>query len=164
MNGQKCWITNGGFADIYTVFAKVDGDKFTGFIIERDSKDLRKDLKTQNGYQRLLHRAIIFQDCKVPVENVLGEIGKGHIIAFNILNIGRLKLCAAAIGGAKRAATTTIVYANTRNNSNNPLLILARLRITGRDCNRLWVCESSLYVQQNGLTIKNTIAGGGKTF
>src|SRR5215204_3654791 len=115
LNGQKCWITNGGFADIYTVFAKVDGDKFTGFIVERGFEGFTQGPEEHKmGIKGSSTVQLYFQDCKVPVENVLGEIGKGHKIAFNILNIGRLKLCAAALGGAKRAITTSVEYAITR--------------------------------------------------
>jgi len=115
LNGQKCWITNGGFADVYTVFAKIDGDKFTAFIVEREFEGFTRGPEEHKmGIKGSSTVQLYFQDCKVPVENVLGEIGKGHIIAFNILNIGRLKLAAAAIGGAKLALTETIQYAKTR--------------------------------------------------
>ena len=115
LNGQKCWITNGGFADVYTIFAKVDGDKFTAFIIERESEGFTRGPEEHKlGIKGSSTVQLYFQDCKVPVENVLGEIGRGHIIAFNILNIGRLKLAAAAIGGAKLALSDSIVYAKTR--------------------------------------------------
>jgi alkylation response protein AidB-like acyl-CoA dehydrogenase len=115
LNGQKCWITNGGFADVYTVFAKVDGDKFTAFIVEREYEGFTRGPEEHKmGIKGSSTVQLYFQDCKVPAENVLGEIGKGHIIAFNILNIGRLKLAAAAIGGAKLALTNCIQYANTR--------------------------------------------------
>src|ERR1700741_1120656 len=122
LNGQKCWITNGGFAQVYTVFAKVDGDKFTGFIIERGTEGFTQGPEEHKmGIKVSSTVQLYFQDCKVPVENLVGEIGKGHIIAFNILNIGRLKLCAAAVGGAKRAATTTIQYAKTREQFKTPI-------------------------------------------
>ncbi|MEO7961133.1 MAG: acyl-CoA dehydrogenase family protein [Ginsengibacter sp.] len=115
LNGQKCWITNGGFADIYTVFAKIDGDKFTAFIVERGFEGFSVGPEEHKmGIKGSSTVQLYFQDCKVPVENVLGEIGKGHIIAFNILNIGRLKLGAAAIGGAKMNLSDSIQYANTR--------------------------------------------------
>ena len=115
LNGQKCWITNGGFADVYTVFAKIDGDKFTGFIVERGFEGFSQGPEEHKmGIKGSSTVQLYFQDCKVPVENVLGDIGKGHKIAFNILNIGRLKLCAAALGGAKMAATTSVEYAITR--------------------------------------------------
>src|SRR5215216_6791626 len=112
LNGQKCWITNGGFADIYTVFAKVDGDKFTGFIVERGFEGFTQGAEEHKmGIKGSSTVQLYFQDCKVPLGNVLGEIGKGHVIAFNILNIGRLKLCAAALGGARRAGNTSLQYA-----------------------------------------------------
>jgi len=147
MNGQKCWITNGGSADIYTVFAKVDGDKFTGFIIERGFEGFTQGPEEHKmGIKGSSTVQLYFQDCKVPVENVLGEIGKGHVIAFNILNIGRLKLCAAAIGGAKRAATTSIVYANTREQFKQPIANFGAIKDKlGEIAIKLWVCESALY-------------------
>ena len=115
LNGQKCWITNGGFADVYTVFAKIDGDKFSTFIVERGFEGFTQGQEEHKmGIKGSSTVQLYFQDCKVPVENLLGEIGKGHIIAFNILYIGRLKLCAAALGGSKGALTNTIVYAKTR--------------------------------------------------
>ncbi len=115
LNGQKCWITNGGFADIFTVFAKIDGEKFTTFIIEKGMEGFTQGPEEHKmGIKGSSTVQLYFQDCKVPVENVLGEIGKGHIIAFNILNIGRLKLGSAAIGGAKMALSNSIQYANTR--------------------------------------------------
>src|SRR4026208_2462663 len=111
LNGQKCWITNGGFAEVYTVFAKIDGDKFSAFIVERGMEGFTQGPEEHKmGIKGSSTVQLYFQDCKVPVENVLGEIGKGHIIAFNILNIGRLKLGAAAIGGAKLALKTSIEY------------------------------------------------------
>jgi alkylation response protein AidB-like acyl-CoA dehydrogenase len=115
LNGQKCWITNGGFADVYNVFAKIDGDKFTGFIVERGFEGFTQGPEEHKmGIKGSSTVQLYFQDCKVPVENVLGEIGKGHKIAFNILNIGRLKLCAATTGGAKLAINESVEYAITR--------------------------------------------------
>src|SRR5665213_2126838 len=115
LNGQKCWITNGGFADIYTVFAKIDGDKFTAFIVERGFEGFTQGPEEHKmGIKGSSTVQLYFQDCKVPVENVLGEIGRGHIIAFNILNIGRLKFAAATTGGAKLALDNSIEYAKTR--------------------------------------------------
>src|SRR4028118_875780 len=115
LNGQKCWITNGGFADVYTVFAKIDGDKFTAFIVERGYEGFTQGPEEHKmGIKGSSTVQLYFQDCKVPIENLLGEAGKGHKIAFNILNIGRLKLCAAALGGAKLALTTSIQYAIAR--------------------------------------------------
>jgi len=122
LNGQKIWITNGGFADVYTVFAKVDGDKFTAFIVERDFEGFTRGPEEHKmGIKGSSTVQLYFQDCKVPVENVLGEIGRGHIIAFNILNIGRLKLAAAAMGGAKLALSNSIEYAKTREQFKTPI-------------------------------------------
>jgi alkylation response protein AidB-like acyl-CoA dehydrogenase len=147
MNGQKCWITNGGFADIYCVFAKIDGDKFTCFIIERDFEGFTQGPEEHKmGIKGSSTVQLYFQDCKVPVENVLGEIGRGHIIAFNILNIGRLKLCAAALGGAKRATSTTIQYANTREQFKTPIANFGAIKNKLAEMTiRMWVCESALY-------------------
>lgn len=147
LNGQKCWITNGGFADIYTVFAKVDGDKFTGFIVERGFEGFTQGPEEHKmGIKGSSTVQLYFQDCKVPVENVLGEIGKGHIIAFNILNIGRLKLCAAAIGGGKRAITTSIQYANTREQFKQPIANFGAIQHKLAEMAiRAWVAESALY-------------------
>src|SRR5688572_2964516 len=115
LNGQKCWITNGGFADVFTVFAKVDGEKFSAFIVENGFEGFTQGPEEHKmGIKGSSTMQLYFQDCKVPVENLLGEIGKGHKIAFNILNIGRLKLCAATLGGAKYAIADSIQYAITR--------------------------------------------------
>ncbi|MFY7899388.1 MAG: acyl-CoA dehydrogenase family protein [Chitinophagaceae bacterium] len=147
LNGQKCWITNGGFADVFTVFAKIDGDKFTGFIVERGFEGFTQGPEEHKmGIKGSSTVQLYFQDCKVPVENVLGEIGKGHVIAFNILNIGRLKLDAATLGGAKRAATTSVQYANTREQFKLPISKFGAIKHKLAEmCIRLWVCESALY-------------------
>ncbi|MBL0152446.1 MAG: acyl-CoA dehydrogenase family protein [Chitinophagaceae bacterium] len=122
LNGQKCWITNGGFAQVYTVFAKVDGDKFTAFIVERGTEGFTQGPEEKKmGIKGSSTVQLYFQDCKVPVENLLGEVGKGHKIAFNILNIGRLKLSAAATGGARRAMSDSVEYARTREQFKQPI-------------------------------------------
>jgi alkylation response protein AidB-like acyl-CoA dehydrogenase len=147
LNGQKCWITNGGFADVYTVFAKIDGDKFSAFIIERGFEGFTQGPEEHKmGIKGSSTVQLYFQDCKVPAENLLGEIGKGHIIAFNILNIGRLKLCAAALGGAKRATTTTIQYANTREQFKTAIANFGAIKNKLAEMAiKMWVCESALY-------------------
>ncbi|HVG17582.1 MAG TPA: acyl-CoA dehydrogenase family protein, partial [Blastocatellia bacterium] len=115
LNGQKMWITNAGFADVFTVFAKVDGEKFTAFIVERDFPGVSVAPEEHKmGLQGSSTCAVNLEDARVPVENVLGEIGKGHRIAFNILNIGRLKLGVAGITGSKRLTTTATDYAKQR--------------------------------------------------
>jgi hypothetical protein len=147
LNGQKCWITNGGFADIFTVFAKVDGEKFTAFIIEKNFEGFTRGPEEHKmGIKGSSTVQLYFQDCKVPVENLLGEIGKGHIIAFNILNIGRLKLCAAALGGAKRTAGIAIEYANTREQFKTMISHFGAIKnkIAAMGI-YMWVVESALY-------------------
>lgn len=147
LNGQKCWITNGGFADVYTVFAKIDGDKFTAFIVERGFEGFSQGPEEHKmGIKGSSTVQLYFQDCRVPVENVLGEIGRGHIIAFNILNIGRLKLCAAALGGAKRAASISIQYAKTREQFKTSIANFGAIKHKLAEMAiRIWVTESALY-------------------
>ena len=147
LNGQKCWITNGGFADIYTVFAKIDGEQFTAFIVERGMEGFTLGPEEHKmGIKGSSTVQLYFQDCKVPVENVLGEIGRGHIIAFNILNIGRLKLGAATIGGARRALSTTLQYAKTREQFKLPIVKFGAIRHKLAEAAlRLWVGEAALY-------------------
>jgi alkylation response protein AidB-like acyl-CoA dehydrogenase len=147
LNGQKCWITNGGFADIYTVFAKVDGDKFTGFIVERGFEGFTQGPEEHKmGIKGSSTVQLYFQDCKVPVENVLGEIGKGHKIAFNILNIGRLKLCAATLGGAKRATSSSVEYAITREQFKTSIANFGAIKHKLAEMAiQTFSCESALY-------------------
>jgi alkylation response protein AidB-like acyl-CoA dehydrogenase len=167
LNGQKCWITNGGFADIYTVFAKVDGDKFTAFIVERGFEGFTQGPEEHKmGIKGSSTVQLYFQDCKVPVENVLGTIGKGHVIAFNILNIGRLKLCAAALGGAKRAATSTIQYAITREQFKTSISNFGAIKHKiGEMAVQLWVAESALYRTANWIDdMERQMVESGKSF
>ena len=115
LNGEKMWITNAGFADLFTVFAKVDGEKFTAFLVERNFPGFSVGAEEHKmGIRGSSTCPIILNDCKVPVENVLGEIGRGHIIAFNILNIGRFKLGAMCVGGARESLNNAIGYAKQR--------------------------------------------------
>jgi alkylation response protein AidB-like acyl-CoA dehydrogenase len=115
LNGQKMWITNGGYADLYTIFAKVDGEKFTAFLVERAYPGVQPGAEEKKmGIRGSSTTAIYLDNVKVPVENVLGEIGRGHIIAFNILNLGRLKLGPFAIGGCKDVIAVSAKYAKER--------------------------------------------------
>jgi alkylation response protein AidB-like acyl-CoA dehydrogenase len=115
LSGQKMWITNGGSADFFTIFAKVDGEKFTAFLVERKFPGLSSGAEEKKmGIKGSSTTAIYLDNVPVPVENVLGEIGRGHIIAFNILNIGRLKLGAFACGGAKEILRVSLKYAQER--------------------------------------------------
>jgi alkylation response protein AidB-like acyl-CoA dehydrogenase len=147
LNGQKIWITNGGFADVYTVFAKVDGEKFTAFIVERGFEGFTQGPEEHKmGIKGSSTVQLYFQDCKVPAENVLGEIGKGHKIAFNILNIGRLKLCAAALGGAKYAVSDSIEYAKTREQFKQPIANFGAIQFKLAEMAiRTFACETALY-------------------
>ena len=115
LNGEKMWITNAHFADLFTIFAKVDGEKFTAFLVEKDFPGFSVGAEEKKmGIRGSSTAPLILNDCKVPVENVLGEIGKGHIIAFNILNVGRFKLGAGCVGGARTSLQNAIAYAKER--------------------------------------------------
>ena len=115
LNGEKMWITNASFADLFTVFAKVDGEKFTAFLIERDFPGFAVGAEEHKmGIRGSSTCPLILTDCKVPVENVLGEIGKGHHIAFNVLNVGRFKLGAGSVGSARYCLQSSIAYAKQR--------------------------------------------------
>jgi alkylation response protein AidB-like acyl-CoA dehydrogenase len=115
LNGEKMWITNAGFADLFTVFAKVDGEKFTAFLVEKNFPGFSIGAEEHKmGIRGSSTCPLILNDCKVPVENVLGDIGKGHVIAFNILNVGRFKLGAMCVGGARVSLENAIAYAKQR--------------------------------------------------
>jgi alkylation response protein AidB-like acyl-CoA dehydrogenase len=115
LNGEKMWITNAGFADLFTVFAKIDGEKFSAFLVERTFPGFSVGAEEHKmGIRGSSTCPIILNDCKVPVENLLGEIGKGHVIAFNILNIGRFKLGAMCVGGARVSVESAVAYAKQR--------------------------------------------------
>jgi len=115
LNGEKMWITNAGFADLFTVFAKLDGEKFTAFLVERTFPGFSIGAEEHKmGIRGSSTCPVILNDCQVPIENVLGEIGKGHVIAFNILNVGRFKLGAMCVGGARTSLNNAIAYAKQR--------------------------------------------------
>jgi alkylation response protein AidB-like acyl-CoA dehydrogenase len=115
LNGEKMWITNAGFADLFTVFAKVGGEKFSAFLVEKSFPGFSIGAEEHKmGIRGSSTCPIILNDCKVPVENLLGEIGKGHVIAFNILNVGRFKLGAMSVGGARVSLESAIAYAKQR--------------------------------------------------
>jgi alkylation response protein AidB-like acyl-CoA dehydrogenase len=115
LNGQKMWITNGGFADIYIVFAKIDGEKFTAFIVERTFPGFKPGNEEHKmGIHGSSTTPIFLENCKVPKENLLHEIGRGHIVAFNILNAGRFTLGASAVGGSKHVLMTSAKYCKER--------------------------------------------------
>jgi alkylation response protein AidB-like acyl-CoA dehydrogenase len=115
LNGQKMWITNGGFADVYIVFAKIDGEKFTAFIVERTFPGFKPGNEEHKmGIHGSSTTPIFLENCKVPKENLLHEIGRGHIVAFNILNAGRFTLGASCVGGSKHVLMTSSKYAKER--------------------------------------------------
>lgn len=122
LNGEKQWITNAGFADVFVVFAKIDGEHFSAFIVERafDGVSVGPEEK-KLGIKSSSTRTLILEDAMVPVENLLGEVGKGHVIAFNILNIGRYKLAIGAVGASKRAIELAITYGNQRQQFKTPI-------------------------------------------
>jgi len=116
LNGEKHWITNCGIAGVYTVFAKIDGEKFSAFVVERNTPGLTVGAEEHKlGIHGSSTCPLLLVDCKIPKSNLLGEIGKGHHIAFNVLNVGRLKLGVACIGGARHALGEMIRYAKQRN-------------------------------------------------
>ena len=167
LNGQKCWITNGGFADVYTVFAKIDGDKFSAFIVERGFEGFSVGPEEHKmGIKGSSTVQLYFQDCKVPVENLLGEPGKGHIIAFNILNIGRLKLGSAAIGGAKLHLSETIEYAKTREQFKTPIANFGAIKHKLAEMAiKIYADESALYRTAKWIDEKEAeLTGLGKPF
>jgi hypothetical protein len=147
LNGQKIWITNGGFADLFTVFAQVDGKQFTGFLIPADSEGVTRGVEEKKmGIKGSSTRAIFFQNVKVPTNMVLGEIGKGHKIAFNILNIGRIKLAGAAVGGCKQLCSASIKYAAERHQFGQPIASFGAIQYKlAQQALLTWVLESATY-------------------
>ncbi len=165
LNGQKIWITNAGFADVFTVFAKVDGDKFTAFIVDRNTPGLTiGEEEHKMGIKGSSTRPLFFEDCKVPAGQLLGEVGRGHIIAFNILNIGRLKLCAAALGGAKQALAGTIRYAKNREQFKTSIANFGAIQHKlGEMIIRTFAAESVLYRTSGWIdSMEQQLTSGGK--
>jgi alkylation response protein AidB-like acyl-CoA dehydrogenase len=146
LKGEKMWITNGGFADVFTVFAKVDGDKFTGFIVERQEGLVSGAEEHKMGIKGSSTTALVLDDVKTPVENLLGEVGKGHKIAFNILNIGRFKLGAMCCGGMKLMTSESVRYANERHQFGKPISSFGAIKLKLAEmATRAWVGEAMTY-------------------
>ena len=147
LNGEKMFITNAGFADVFTVFAKVDGEKFSAFILEKGMQGLSTGAEEKKlGIKGSSTRTLIMQDVKVPVENLLGEIGKGHEIAFNILNVGRFKLGASVIGGAEDAILDAVKYAKERKQFDRPIAEFGLIRQKiGEAAARIFAAQSMVY-------------------
>jgi alkylation response protein AidB-like acyl-CoA dehydrogenase len=147
LNGEKMWITNAGFADLFTVFAKVDGEKFSAFLVEKTFPGFSVGAEEHKmGIRGSSTCPIILNDCKVPVENLLGDVGKGHLIAFNILNIGRFKLGAMCVGGGRVSLENAIAYAKQRKAFNKVIADfgLVREKIANM-ASLLYVGESLVY-------------------
>jgi butyryl-CoA dehydrogenase len=147
LNGEKMWITNAGFADLFTVFAKVDGDKFSAFLIERTTPGLTIGKEEHKlGIRGSSTCPLILADCRIPAANLLGEVGKGHHIAFNILNVGRFKLGAACVGGARLAIEESIRYARERVAVGKPIASFGLIqRKIARSVVHLFAAESMAY-------------------
>ena len=146
LNGEKMWITNGGFADLFVIFAKVDGEAFTAFLVERAWGVKSGKEEHKMGLHGSSTTALIFQDVKVPAENVLGEVGKGHKVAFNVLNFARFKLGAMCSGGASAAISESAKYAATRRQFNTPIANFGAIKHKlGEMVVRTYAVESLLY-------------------
>ena len=146
LNGEKMWITNGGFADIFVVFAKVDGDKFTAFIVERQPGLTSGAEEHKMGIKGSSTTALVLSDVRTPVENLLGEVGKGHKIAFNVLNIGRFKLGAMCVGGMKLMVHESVRYANERHQFGKSISSFGAIKAKlAEQAIRTWVGESVIY-------------------
>jgi alkylation response protein AidB-like acyl-CoA dehydrogenase len=156
LNGEKMWLTNAGFADVYITFAKVDGQHFTAFIIDKGSPGVSLGAEEKKtGIKGSSTRPLILQDARIPKENLLGEIGKGHKIAFNILNIGRFKLGAGVTGGAKLAIRSVIDYGKSRMAFGQPITTFGLVREKiAQMCLLAWVSEAVVY-RTAGMIDKN---------
>ena len=147
LNGEKHWITNCGIAGLYTVFAKIDGEKFSAFLVERETPGLSVGAEEHKlGIRGSSTCPLVLDDCKVPRENLLGEAGKGHHIAFNVLNVGRFKLGVACVGGARNALGHMIRYAKERHAFGKPIAELGLIqRKISASATRLYAAESMAY-------------------
>jgi alkylation response protein AidB-like acyl-CoA dehydrogenase len=147
LNGEKMWITNGGFADVLTVFAKVDGEKFSGFILEKGDPGVSHGNEEHKlGQRGSSTTPILMQDARIPKDRLLGEIGKGHLIAFNVLNFGRIKMGAGAVGGAKRVLAQAAKYAAERHQFSRPIASFGAIKYKLAEMvSRIYACESAVY-------------------
>lgn len=167
LNGQKMWISNAGFADLFIVFAKIDGEKFTGFIVDRNTPGLTLgEEEDKLGIKGSSTRQVFFENAAVPAENVLGEIGKGHLIAFNVLNIGRYKLGASCLGGSKNVATVSVRYANERQQFGKSISSFGAIKEKlAEQAIRIYALDSAVYrvagLMENHI---NALASGGSTY
>ena len=165
LNGQKMWITNGGFSDVFTVFAKIDGDEnLSAFIVEKSFGGITLNPEEHKmGIKGSSTRQVFFNDCKVPVENLLSDRQNGFKIAVNILNLGRIKLAAAALGGAKLACDKSVQYANERQQFGRPIAKYGAIRYKiAEQAIRIYAVESALYRATQNIedTIEHLASGG----
>ncbi|MGF3105314.1 acyl-CoA dehydrogenase family protein [Rossellomorea sp. DUT-2] len=147
LNGEKQWITNSAFADVFVVYAKIDGEHFSAFIVEKEFPGVSTGPEEKKmGIKSSSTRTLILEDAEIPVENLLGDSGKGHIIAFNILNIGRYKLGVGAVGASKRALEVTVQYTNQRQQFKTPISAfnLTKEKLATM-ASKLYAAESSVY-------------------
>ena len=165
INGQKMWITNGGFADVFIVFAKIDNDEnLSAFIVEKNFGGITLNPEEHKmGIKGSSTRQVFFNDCKVPVENLLSDRQNGFKIAVNILNLGRIKLAGAAIGGAKGISTQSVKYANERQQFGRPIAKYGAIRYKlAEQATRIFACESAIFRCSQNVedAIRSLIASG----
>jgi len=167
LNGQKMWITNSGFADVFIVFAKIDGEKFTAFIVEKGTPGLILGAEEDKmGIKGSSTRQVFFENVAVPQDQVLGEIGKGHLIAFNVLNIGRYKLGVLCTGGSKGVLTDATKYANERYQFGQPIGNFGAIQYKlGEMATRIFASESAVYRVSNQMQLqKEASMASGKSY
>lgn len=180
LNGQKIFITNAGFADVFIVFAKINGDdkQFTAFIVEKTYEGVSLGAEEKKmGIKMSSTRPVFFNNVKVPKENLLGEAGKGHKIAFQILNVGRFKLCNGAIGGSKKALEQAIRYANERQQFKTPISSFGAIKHKlGEMAIRIWTAEAASFrtcgliehkeqeLKAAGASLTDTLTGGAEEY
>lgn len=167
ITGQKMWISNAGFADVFIVFAKIDGEQFTGFVVDAHSEGIKLGAEEHKlGIKGSSTRQVFFENVKVPVNNILGEIGKGHLIAFNALNIGRFKLGVMAMGGSKHAADVSVKYANERHQFGQPIAQFGAIKFKiAEQLIRTYAAESAAYRISDLMSrTKQEMLASGKSF
>lgn len=165
LNGEKMWITNGGFADLYIVFAKVDGEHFSAFLVESSFPGVSHGKEEHKmGLHGSSTTPVILQDARVPAENLLGEIGKGHKIAFNVLNYGRFKLAGMCGGGAKMVVGEAARYAATRRQFGQPIASFGAIKHKLAEMTiRAYATESALYRTTGLIDAQISASGGGSS-
>lgn len=167
LNGQKMWITNAGFAGLFTVFAKIGGEHFTGFIVEANLPGITLGAEEKKlGIKGSSTRQVFFENVEVPVDNVLGKIGHGHLIAFNTLNIGRFKLGTMAMGGSKRCISIAVQYANQRIQFGQPISSFGAIKHKlGEMASLIFALESATYRLSDMMgKLKEELVATGSTF